>query len=69
MRVPDEELQRQKKWFSRKRDLAIARLNRNIEKGDIESIEEAYTVFIRAHKQWLLVDDALIVYKLEHTRK
>lgn len=68
MKVSEEELQKDKEYFKHKRENAIIRLNRNIEKGNVENIEEAFAGFMRAHKQWLLIDDALIVYKLEHNK-
>lgn len=54
-------------WNERKSALHL--LNAYIDYGTIEEMELFFKKFIRVHKQWLLIDDALLITKLNCSRK
>jgi len=64
MRISDEELQNEKEIMVSKRNIALHKLSTTIENGTVTEMENSFKEFIRVHKQWMLIDDALAVYKI-----
>lgn len=65
--ISGEQLEEEKRVFTIQRDKALERFNEKIKEG--KDWESTYKALIRIHKQWLLLDDALIITVLKHSRK
>ena len=61
------ELEKDKEYITFKRDKGLSRFNKVIISfKSFERLDGAYKSLIRLQKQWLLMDDALIMYKFEN---
>ena len=59
----NEEIAKDIEYLRGKRDLALEKFNKKIKKG--EDITVALEQLMRVQKQWILINDALIVYELK----
>jgi|TARA_R110000796_G_scaffold92618_2_gene196963 hypothetical protein len=65
-----EELESDKEYFKLKRDRALENFNKAIrDNKSFESIQTKYDILMRSHKQWVLIDDALLVHEFIHKRE
>jgi len=64
-----ENLELLKLIATNERKHAISLLNKSIENDQIDKIEESFRTFLLYHKKWLLMDDAMKMYKIQTTRK
>lgn len=63
--MTNEELEQDKSYFLHKRNEALTKFNESVTNSDsLEKINNRFNGLIRKHKQWLLINDALLVHKL-----
>lgn len=67
--MTDKELQKEKNLAWSKRIEALDLLNESINVGEPFEMEKSFRKFLHAHKQWLLIDDALCAHRLEHGKR
>jgi len=60
-----EQLESDKQYITFKRDKGLIRFNKAInEFKSFKRLDDAYNSLVRIQKQWLLMDDALVIYRL-----
>lgn len=62
-----KELDEEKSYFTFKRNRALEHFNKRIKDGN--DATEAYESLMRIQKQWILIDDALVIHELKHDRR
>ena len=68
--ITNEELEQDKAYMLNKRNEALTKLNESVTNSDsLEKINNRFNGLIRKHKQWLLINDALLVHKLIRENK
>lgn len=66
MELSNEELEQEKQKWKAERAISLDVLNESINTGTVDEMNASFKQFIRMHKQWLLIDDALCAFKLTH---
>lgn len=68
--LSSEGLEEDIKYFLHKRDMALKQFNKAFEDGkSLEKIIDYYDILIKKHKQYLLIDDALVIHRLSNDKK